>query len=161
MLDIPIGTARSRLHYAIGALRSATRPTTSQRRTEAWHGEDLQTTDALRSWLADAEHPRSTGPVVDAVLGSIGSIRQEPASSVRNAPRRYAWVSLAAAAAVVVAIGVSLLRPEPATGRGRPSASPPRPQRGPPPGAARQIRLKACRSSGAAQMIDVPGSSHA
>ena len=86
--------------------------------------DEMQTTDALRSWLADADHPRSTGPVVDAVLGSIGSIRQEPASSLRNAPRRYAWVGLAAAAAVVVAIGVSMLRPAPATGPGViPSAS--------------------------------------
>ena len=64
--------------------------------------DDLQTTDALRSWLADADHPRSTEPVADAVLGSIGSIRQEPASSLRNAPRRYAWVGLAAAAADAV-----------------------------------------------------------
>ena len=125
--------------------------------------EDLQTTDALRSWLADAEYPRSTGPVVDAVLGSIGSIRQEPASSVRNAPRRYAWVSLAAAAAVVVAIGVSLLRPEPATGPGVvPSASatptatrPPTRSSSPDPfEGVPEFRMSA-------QMIDVPGSSHA
>ena len=58
---------------------------------------------------------------------------------MRNAPRRYAWVGLAAAAAVVVAIGVSLLRPEPATGPGViPSASAtptatPRPTRSSPP----------------------------
>jgi streptogramin lyase len=80
--------------------------------------DDPRTTDMLRGWLAESEHPRSTEPVVDAVLGSIGSIGQDSASSLRNAPRRYAWIGLAAAAAVVVAIGVSLLRPAPATGPG-------------------------------------------
>ncbi|MET0716506.1 MAG: hypothetical protein ABWY57_16510, partial [Mycetocola sp.] len=74
---------------------------------------------------ADSDYPRSTEPIVDAVLGSIVSLRQDAAPSLRNAPRRYAWVGLVAAAAVVVAIGVSLLRPQPAVGPGvSPSPTP-------------------------------------
>ena len=80
--------------------------------------DERQTTDALRLWMADSDYPRSTEPIVDAVLGSIVSVRQDAAPSLRNAPRRYAWVGLVAAAAVVVAIGVSMLRPEPAVGPG-------------------------------------------
>jgi streptogramin lyase len=83
--------------------------------------DDGRTMDALRSWMGESDHPRSTEPVVDAILGSIGSIRQDSASSLRNAPRRYAWIGLVAAAAIVVAIGVSLVRPEPSVG---PGASP-------------------------------------
>jgi streptogramin lyase len=89
--------------------------------------DDGLTMDALRYWMAESDHPRSTEPVVDAVLGSIGSIRQDSASSLRNAPRRYVWIGLVAAAAIVVAIGVSLVSPEPAIGPGvspSPTATP-------------------------------------
>ena len=87
--------------------------------------DDPRTMDMLRGWLADSDHPRSTQPVADAILRSIESVGQDSASSWRNVPRRYGWIGLAAAAAVVVAIGVSLLRPAPATGPAAvPSTSP-------------------------------------
>lgn len=88
---------------------------------------DGRTMDALQQWLAESDHPRSTEPIVHAVVGSIGSIRQDSDSALRNAPRRYGWVGLVAAAVVVAAIGVSLLRPQPAVGPGHsptPTATP-------------------------------------
>ena len=120
--------------------------------------DERQTTDALRLWMADSDHPRSTEPIVDAVLGSIVSLRQDAAPSLRNAPRRYAWVGLVAAAAVVVAIGVSMLRPEPAVGPGvGPSPTPtptPRPTLTSPPDpfeGVPETRVEA-------EVIRVPGS---
>ena len=97
--------------------------------------DDVRTVDALRSWMAESDHPRSTEPVVDAVLGSIGSIRQDSAPSLRTAPRRYAWIGLVAAAVVVAVVGLSLLRPEPAVGPAvSPSPTPsPRPTISSPP----------------------------
>jgi streptogramin lyase len=98
--------------------------------------DDSLTTGALRSWLAESDHPRSTEPVVDAVLGSIGSIQQESAWPVGNALYRYGKFGLVAAAAVVVAVvGLSLLRPEPAVGPAvSPSPTPsPRPTISSPP----------------------------
>jgi streptogramin lyase len=97
--------------------------------------DDVRTMDALRSWMAESDHPRSTEPVVDAVLGSIGSVRQESASPMRTAPRRYAWIGLVAAAVVVAVVGLSLLRPEPAVGPAvSPSPTPsPRPTISSPP----------------------------
>ena len=121
--------------------------------------EDRQTTDALRSWLANADYPRSTEPIADAVLGSIVSIRQDAPSSLRIAPSRYALIGLAAAAVVVVAIGVSLLRPSPATGPGvvpSPSASPtptPRPTPSRPPDPFDGVPV----TSLDAELIRVPG----
>ena len=98
--------------------------------------DDSLTMDALRDWLADSEYPRSTEPIADAVLGSIGSIRQDSGSQVGNALRLRGRLLLVAAAAVVaVAIGTSLLRPAPAIGPGvSPSPSPsPRPTISSPP----------------------------
>jgi streptogramin lyase len=97
--------------------------------------DDVRTMDALRLWMAESDHPGSTEPVVDAVLGSIGSIRQDSAPSLRTAPRRYAWIGLVAAAVVVAVVGLSLLRPEPAVGPAvSPSPTPsPRPTISSPP----------------------------
>ena len=102
--------------------------------------DDIRADDAIRSWMADSDHPLPTEPVVDAVLGSIVSIPQDSFSPVGDTIRRYAWFGLVAAAAVVaVAIGVSLLRPAPATGPGvipsapaTPTATPPLTQSSPP-----------------------------
>ena len=102
--------------------------------------DDIRADDAIRSWMADSDHPLPTEPVVDAVLGSIVSIPQDSFSPVGDTIRRYAWFGLVAAAAVVaVAIGVSLLRParppDPESSRqplATPTATPPLTESSPP-----------------------------
>lgn len=79
----------------------------------------------VREWLDSSDHPRSTEPVIDAVLDSIPGIGQESASRSGRIIGRFASAGLVAAAVVVAIAGLSLLsRSEPPAGPITTSPSP-------------------------------------
>jgi hypothetical protein len=76
--------------------------------------DDPRTERLVSEWLDDMRHPRPPDYVVDAVLSSLPSTRQDSTNPWRVAIRRFGRAGLAAAAAVavgVLALAV-LVRPE-------------------------------------------------
>lgn len=85
--------------------------------------DDPRTERLVTEWLDDMRHPRPPDYVVDAVLSSLPSTRQESTDPWRVALRRFGRAGLAAAATIAVGAlaVVVLVRPGPAV---QPGASP-------------------------------------
>jgi len=85
--------------------------------------DDPRTERLVTEWLDDLRHPRPRDYVVDAVLSSLPSTRQDSTAPWRVAVRRFGRAGLAAAATIAVgALAVAMLvRPEPPI---QPGASP-------------------------------------
>jgi streptogramin lyase len=97
----------------------------------------------IREWLDGSDHPRSTEPLINAVLDAIPSAGQESTSRTSRTIRRYAAAGGLVAATLVVSVaGLALvLRPGPAVG---PAASPspsvaPTPTASPSPSTGRSL----------------------
>jgi hypothetical protein len=85
--------------------------------------DDLRTERLVTEWLDEMRHPRPQDHVVDAILSSLPSTRQESTVPWRVAIRRFGRVGLAAAAGIAVGAlaVVVLVRPGPPV---QPGASP-------------------------------------
>ena len=134
-LEIPVGTAKSRLHYAIEALRAAI---TAEERTSARHGaggpDGMNVNRDLERQLADFYEseapPRAPDWVLRSALETIDSTQQRRV--VIRVPWRFpnmnTFAKVAVAAVVVIAVGafgLSVLRPSGASNvGGQPTASP-------------------------------------
>jgi streptogramin lyase len=89
---------------------------------------DARAERLLRDWLATAEHPRSSDPVVEAILDSLPATSQESASRTGVVLRRLVNALAVAAVVVLAVVGVANLRPSAspngAGGTPAPNASP-------------------------------------
>ena len=133
ILDIPVGTAKSRLHRGLAAMRSALdaepRPRARQRPGATGMTSEPTFDRQLRELMAELAAPGDTAPAIDHVVSVTRSLRPEPrwlvllkerpmrTSSVLVAgspPMRtglvFAIIALLVAIAATVAVGALVLR---------------------------------------------------